>query len=223
MGGLLGRVQEAMRPPAPRRVALVGLSETGKSHFLSVLCGDGTEVLGTLHGPTQGLDRVLWRAGQRQVEFVEFGWTALARGIKGDVREGQLFDTIVWFIDEHDTLVDVYHGRSALLAFVETQDVPTGLCIVLNQGRPYVERRVISRGRWTDIPETHEDDARRLPHGGRAVAWSVLTEWADTVALSPHFTSGIYATELSYTDPASASLCLEWILDPVPLDGVESL
>jgi hypothetical protein len=211
MGGLLGRVQQIVKAPAPRRVALVGLSETGKSHFLSVLCGDGTEVLETLHGPTQGLDRVMWRAGQRQVEFVEFGWSVLSRGIKGDVREGQLFDTIVWFIDEHDTLTDVHHGRSAMLAFVETQTVPTGLCIILNQGRPNAERRVISHGRWTDRPEPRE---QRRP----TVTWSVLMEWVDGVALSSHFASGIYATELSYTDPTSASLCLEWILDPRPLD-----
>jgi len=43
--------------PPPVRVALVGLSETGKSHFLSVVCGDGSPNDETRH-PTYGFYQV---------------------------------------------------------------------------------------------------------------------------------------------------------------------
>jgi len=201
MGGFLSR-----RKLEPRRVALVGLSETGKSHFLSMLCGDGTEVAASTHGPTHGIDRVQCQVGSRPVEFVEFGWTILARGAKEDFQTQKPFDTLVWFIDCHDTLADVHEARSALLGFVETQTIPTALCIVLNKGRPRTHRRVIKGDRWSDVL-----DAQR---GERVVSWLVLAEFADTTSLGEYFRAGIYATEMSYTDPQSAALCLEWIIDP---------
>jgi hypothetical protein len=143
------------------------------------------------------------------VEFVEFGWPVLARGAKGDFQTGRPFDTIVWFIDSHDTLADVQEARSALLGFVETQTIPTALCIVLNKGRPYTHRHIIKGNHWSELLDYHAHQ-----RGERIVSWAVLSEFADTTALSEHFRSGIYATEMSYTDPQSASLCLEWIIDP---------
>lgn len=201
MGGLLSR---SKRPP--RRVALVGLSETGKSHFLSVLCGDGSPPL----APTHGLDRVQYPSTGPVAEFVEFGWTTLALGANRDFQTDMPFDSIVWFIDEHDSLLDVQAARSMLLGFAETQPSTTALCIVLNKERPYVHRRAIRQGRWSeDMWEPYEE---------RRVNWSVLCDFADTTALKPHFGGGVYATELSYSDPHAAALCLEWIVDPGTTD-----
>jgi hypothetical protein len=207
MGSLLSRVKP--KAATPRRVALVGLTETGKSHFLSVLCGDGTEVMSAVHGPTYGMDRVQWRIDGQPVEFVEFGWASLAVGVKEDLQTGQPFDTIVWFIDEHDTLTDVLRARSALLAFVETQSIPTALCIILNKGRPRPIRRSVQEGRW--VVDSVVD---AVPQGGdRIVDWVLLPKFADVTGLARYFVGGIYTTELSYTDSQAASLCLEWIMD----------
>jgi len=201
MGGNLGREEPT------RRVALVGLTETGKSHFLSVLCGDGTEVTAQSHGPTCGMDRVHYRAGRRTVEFVEFGWTLLTTGVTRDLqKEDEPFHTLVWFIDAHDTQADVHDARSVILAFRETQPSTVALCIVLNKGRPHARRRLISRGRWAEPDEQG--------HGERKVSWSLLPAFADIPALRNHFGAGVYATELSYMDPHAAALCLDWIIDP---------
>jgi hypothetical protein len=210
----MGGITSKMRTPPPRRVALVGLTETGKSHFLSVLFGDGTEVLAPTHGPTNGVDRMLCRQGSRAVEFVEFGWSILARGANGDFQTRQPFDTIVWFIDEHDTMCDVHEARSALLGFMETQSVPTSLCIVFNKGRPRARRRIIAGSRWIDCHASAQVAHWEGTRGDRTVSWDALREFVDITALSALFVTGIYCTELSYRDPQSAALCLEWIIDP---------
>jgi|WetSurMetagenome_2_1015567.scaffolds.fasta_scaffold00643_17 hypothetical protein len=210
MGGLLSTSTTAI-PTSVKRVALVGLTETGKSHFLSVLCGDGTEVL----TPTFGLDRVQYRLGRgKAVKFVEFGWSVLRHDNDNDEiiighsnrGESEPFDSVVWFIDEHDTLIDVQEARSALLAFLETQ--PTGylpLCIVINKGRPRTRRRIIEHGRWSSRPDEQPPE--------RIVNWVSLPEFVDMSSLGRHFGGAVYATELSYRDPQAAALCLDWIMD----------
>jgi len=196
----------------PIRVALVGLSETGKSHFLSVVCGDGTPNDETRH-PTNGFYRESMVYRRRRIEFVEFGWMNVARGLCEDRHDGgRPFDLLMWFIDEHDTRDQVQVARSHVLGFVMAEQRPMALCVILNKGRPYAERHAIVGQEWM------ED--RQLPpsaHRPGTLTWHGLHGLVDAPALRKLFPRGLYTTELSYRDPQAAALCLDWILDPCEL------
>jgi hypothetical protein len=189
------------------QVALVGLSETGKSHFLSVVCGDEET-----SRPTHGVNRSSLMYRRRRIEFVEFGWLVVKRGLSSEHVQMQP-DVVVWFIDEHDSREEVQVARSQVLGFVMARNAtkPMALCVILNRGRPTPRRRAIVGRDWVDALEMNEQ--------GPILRWASLSDTVDEQGLHPHFPRGIYMTELSYRDPQAATLCMDWMLDPTPRHG----
>jgi hypothetical protein len=200
----------------PIRVALVGLSETGKSHFLSVVCGDGTPNDETRH-PTNGFYRETMVYRRRRIEFVEFGWMTVARGLCSDQQEqDRSFDLLMWFIDEHDTRDQVQVARSHVLGFVMGGQRPMALCVLLNKGRPFARRHAIVNHDW-DL-KNNDDDNKEQGRGAQHLTWQGLHRLVDAPGLRSLFPRGLYTTELSYRDPQAAALCLDWVLDPCELE-----
>jgi len=184
------------------------MSETGKSHFLSVICGDGTTNDETLH-PTNGYYcETLMHAGVT-LDCVEFGWLVVQRGCRQERKlvpgDGMGdFDVLLWFIDEHDGRADVQLSQSHMLGFVMAQQqVPLGLCVILNRGRPHASRHVIKDNRW------HDDDGEHRDQSG--MSWETFKSWIALDSLAPHFPRGVHASELSYRDGFGADLILDWV------------
>jgi hypothetical protein len=164
-------------------VSILGHSNSGKSHFLSVVCGDGSPNDETRH-PTAGYYcETLCHAGV-DIDFVEHGWTTVAMGCYGLWRER--VDMLMWFIDEHASRTQVQLARSHLLGFVQEHPGIGGLCIILN---------------------------RRLNASIEGIAWNQLHALCDVDALHGLFARGVFLSELSYEDDQAPLLFLDWIIE----------
>ena len=201
------------------KVALIGLTETGKSHFLGVV---GDAVLPS--HPTHGTEEITITHGKQQLRFTELGacigesWAALF--------EARKFDCVMWFIDQHDTFEEICEGRNRLLHAVvpSSSSAPhtktfrqIPLCIIQNRGRSLEQRRsvekiVTSRGNrskyvWLDLNPAAEGSSSS--NGG--VSWERLPSIINIDHLSSVHT-GVYLTQLSYTDDYALNQLLDWIV-----------
>ncbi len=177
--------EEEQRGAHWKRIVLVGASGTGKSHFLSVVCGDGMPNDETRHS-THGQYKETLKHRGVQLDFVELGWPALRADCCTWWQHDA--DAVMWFIDERDSRSRIQHVRSHLLGFLESHAGIRGLCIILNKRTPYAGAGATQN-----------------------VTWSTLPSMCDVEALQGLFARRIYLSELSYEDEHTPLLFLDWL------------
>ena len=119
-------------------MAVVGLTETGKSHFISRVT-EGTANSETTR-PTCGTYEADLSYAKKRIRLMEMG--ASVGPTWQHLFVCQSMGCILWFIDSHDTYEDVCAARNMLLQ--ATQDAwSSPLCVVYNIGRPRPKRRPI--------------------------------------------------------------------------------
>lgn len=196
-------------------IVLVGLTETGKSHFLSMLVHETGNTSETQH-PTYGFYMESVTHHSYSFNFTELGFLVLESAGPRYVQQTRT-RCVMWFIDEHDTLEEIHLARSYVmrLAAPETTQggwVPPCLCIVHNVGRPRARRRkavLLNGAQWKepDAAHFHQSSSSR-----RGVPWSELRLHADTYQLGILYRH-IMVMQLSYTDRDAPRLCFDWIID----------
>jgi hypothetical protein len=196
--------------PETIRIAVIGHTQTGKSHFVDrVSGGDGDETRKQTYGTYAGNIGY----GGRRLEFVETGFLARA-----SLQTLDGYDCVMWFIDSHSTLEEILEMRNYVVAVAlgvvaeqstrkrdrrnvvppprldqissVTRRVP--LCIVHNTGRPF--------------PCRHNNNNN--------VAWTDLRQACQVNHLQTLY-SDIVVTQLSYTDADAPRLLFDWIIDSV--------
>ena len=207
------------------RVAVVGHTETGKSHFVSHVSGD---VDTATKWPTYGIYTGTIAYGGYKLEFNEIGFLA------APTASVEPYDCVMWFIDSHDSVEDILDMRNYVISMAMAEQQPLSkkqkqhqppptfdklmetssggdggrvpLCIVHNHGRPFWRRDEISRERrWiTGDPQT------RLPLQ-KPVEWGDLRRTCQIEHLELLY-SAIAAMQLSYTDPDAPRLLFDWII-----------
>jgi hypothetical protein len=206
-------------PMAAIRVAVIGHTQTGKSHFVSRVSGLGDDTIETRR-PTFGLTSGSIAYGGHRLEFTEIGYLALSttRTLSG-------FDCVMWFIDSHDPVEDILSMRSHVVRLacdeqpaaaakrdkdkrvrldeVVQQLPPVPLCIVQNNGRPFCWRHAIENGAWVD--------GAHHPFQPRYVEWHQLRSVCQADQLPPTYV-GVMMAQLSYTDPDAPALLFRWII-----------
>ncbi len=210
-------------------VAVVGLTDTGKSHFVSRVT-EGIENTETTR-PTCGTYDAELTYGRKRIRLTEMGSSV---GPTWQHMFGTTdFDCILWFIDSHDTAEDVYAARNMMMQ--ATQDVHCPLCIVYNMGRTHMRRRTIvskvSVGRgnyandggsggggglsrtfyeWKDDQEesclAEECECQPVP-----VRWKQLAQVAGLDYLSTLYRR-VHAVRLNYGNAEAVTLLFDWVI-----------
>lgn len=209
------------------RIAVVGLTETGKSHFVSRVT-EGIENAET-QSPTCGTYDAELTYGRKRIRLTELGASV---GPTWQHMFGMTdFDCILWFIDSHDTTEDIYAARNMMMQ--ATQDVHCPLCIVHNTGRPHAVRRQIaskvSVGRrnyandggsgggggisrtlyeWKDTQICPADECECKPV---PVRWKHLRQVAGLEYLSSLYRR-VHAVRLNYVNADAVTILLDWVI-----------
>lgn len=189
-------------------VALMGLTETGKSHFINVLSNDSTSK--RTERPTNGTERAVISYRSKKIAFTEFG-SRIGQLWAHELQQDP-YTCVMWFIDEHDTAEDILVARNrmhhACLNSPGKHDIP--LCVVFNMGRPRIKRRDIyaelSTLAWKDptLPAF-------VPSKGGIVGWDMLSGVMDLRFLEAAHRS-VYVTQLSYNDGETPIFLMDWVL-----------
>jgi hypothetical protein len=191
-------------------VAVIGLTDTGKSHFLSLL-SEGVLNIETTH-PTFGSYETVFSYRRRRIVLTEMG-SHVYQSWKNQFM-AQNFSCIMWFIDEHDTLEDIYKARNRLVEATRETMKRIPLCVVHNIGRPHAHRRytTLKNGKL-EWREDDDDNGMRIV----AVPWVHLSD-ALNVSYLEMLHKTVYLTQLSYRDRVSPVFLLDWILNAATLD-----
>jgi len=200
------------------KIAVIGNTETGKTHFISKVASSEEGFWDTLR-PTFGTYRMdLAHKSRKNVTFelTEIGYTAL-NNFPVDYIETEGIQCIMWFIDCHDSAEDIYPIRSVLLRFMDQfsskkHRQPPLLCIIHNIGRPHVYRNKCIRsssskgnGNYVWVKDENACQRNRSP-----VKWENLRKVIGTKEMSDKF-SGIIMSELSYTEADTPAMVFDWI------------
>src|SRR5208282_5428689 len=89
------------------KVAVVGHTETGKSHFVSRVSGD---VDTATRRPTYGNYAGSISYGGYRLEFTEIGFLA------APTASVEPYDCVMWFIDSHDSVEDILDMRNYVIS-----------------------------------------------------------------------------------------------------------
>lgn len=198
------------------RVAVIGLTETGKSHFVSRVT-EGIENIETKR-PTCGTYDAELAFGKKRIRLTEMGASV---GPTWQHMFGTTdFDCILWFIDSHDSDEDVYAARNMMMQ--ATQDVHCPLCVVYNTGRPRTWRRPIvskvcigrEEGLARTLYEWAEDGPDCARHAWRPVKWKDLPDVVGTSYLATLY-KGVGVIRLCYGNAESVTLLLDWVIAAV--------
>lgn len=193
--------------PSSKCIVLVGLTETGKSHFLA-LVGQG-ELNSATYKPTHGLYEEVLVYGKKRIQMVEFGSLICSSWKVIYSQRQEHVAGVMWFIDSHDTAEDIYTARNRLL-HMTGEHLPF-LCIVHNTGRPRRKRRkcqVLPIVEWSE--DCDDEDEGGFKGGFKGVDWSQLGKVVNFDMLERIYKS-VYMTQLSYTDKTCPTLLAEWI------------
>lgn len=196
----------------PIRVAIVGLTDTGKSRFISMVT-EGAPNSETL-SPTCGTYEGDVSFAHQRIRLVEMGSSV------GDTWRHLFglsqFDCILWFIDSHDSLEEILSARNRLLA--ATLDTHCPMCIVHNTGRQAMTRRDIimstemSRGITRTVyswkPREKRQQQLREAH---PLAWDHIPDMIGMRYLAQLYRC-IHITQLSYRNPESITAILNWVI-----------
>ena len=187
-------------------VALMGLSDTGKSHFLGTIGGPEY----AQQRPTNGTETLPLRYRGRLIRLTEFGgcrsesWAHLMQVTR--------YSCIIWFIDSHDSLEDILTARNRIHdACMRPQLILSkmpALCIVHNMGRPHSIRRNVEAAMHTMEWAEH----RTTRDAGGAIVWADLPAVVDLAYLEKVH-GPVYLTQLSYQDLEVPVFLLNWVLE----------
>lgn len=179
--------------PVAINTMVIGLHDSGKSHFIKTASGDSDPT----DGPTFGVYTASVRYRKRRVTFLEVPpWSLYLLPHQPQP------SVLIWFVDAHDTLTEVYDGRNLMLhVLTRVPGSITRVCLVHNVGRPHANRREAFDGRY-------------LPPRSAAAAEEPAVSWTgvlDVFFASLHTGLDLYATQLSYTDPKTPLRLMDWI------------
>lgn len=180
------------------RVLVVGLHDSGKSHFIQTVTCDG---YGKEDAPTFGLYESSTTYKRQRVTFCEMPPSSLY--LLPDIAERGDISIVMWVVDAHDTQTDVYDGRNTFLHVVASlASQEARLCLVHNVGRPHPVRRVAIHGAYKEPASQAATTTTE-----RCMSWEeVLAVFLDACKDRPR-----YATQISYTDAKTPIALMDWI------------
>jgi len=205
----------AQSPSNTIKIVMIGNTETGKTHFLHKTCGDAEQSAPTK--PTFGKDHGKLVHGGITYDFTELGFMSL-NPLPDNYFDHETVQCVMWFIDNHDSIEDIFPIRSKLLSLMNARDetlpdIP--LCVVHNVGRKHRRRRsclpAASGPKWVDYDVAKGDKTSQR----FIVEWNKLSRTIDMEMLKQYFSS-ICVTELSYTESGTPALIFDWIYKNAP-------
>lgn len=185
------------------RVLVVGLHDSGKSHFIKTATCD-TATKEEEDRPTFGVYESSTMYRRRRITFCEMPPSSLY--LLPSYRHQSV---VIWFVDAHDTLTEVYDGRNIFLHIVNTlaadDDKNTRVCLVQNIGRPHSARRRVVFGRYA------EADTSTSPVRERPVEWERLLDIFHSALPNDDNNANRFATQISYKDAKAPLVLMDWI------------
>lgn len=180
------------------RVLVVGLHDSGKSHFMQTVTCDG---YGKEDAPTFGLYESSTTYKRQRVTFCEIPPSSLY--LLPDIAKRGDISIVMWVVDAHDTQTDVFDGRNMFLHVVTSlASQGARLCLVHNVGRPHPVRRVAIHGAYKEPASQAATTTTE-----RCMSWEeVLAVFLDACKDRPR-----YATQISYTDAKTPIALMDWI------------
>ena len=199
------------------KIVLIGHTETGKSHFLNKVVSDDVGYRETTH-PTYGMYADTLRREGVIYDFSELGYVSLPV-CPSDYLDTERAQCVMWFIDSHDTIEDIYPMRDKIISMMNGRDVEQPripLCVVHNIGRPRCRRRKCVTGangyEWAD----------NNGNTGERVTWNALSGVID-VPFMKQFFSAVCISELSYSECDTPALLFLWIYNNAPSSAAISV
>lgn len=204
----MGNNKSSVSRSESTRVLVVGLHDSGKSHFIrAATCDTLTE---DADRPTFGLYEASTVYRRRRITFCEMPPSSVYL-----LPDQPPPAVIVWFVDGHDTLTEVYDGRNIFLhavSFVASSSsssskgerrllVRPRLCLVQNIGRPHPVRRRVAHGQYLKEPCSRGKE--------RPVEWDQLLEIFTEACKDD--AKGAFATQISYKHADAPLLFMDWL------------
>jgi hypothetical protein len=222
------------------KVAMVGLTESGKSHYLSEM----TEMYYTVVGPTNGVETTLVSDRRWSFAFMEYGFYAMNRLLDNDNWWRNPLhvkcDCVMLFIDVNDTHSDVRTlssdfffllelfffsfsqvmlARNLATRFAAFQNKPgqpsrIPLVVIHNNGRPRKQRRNIVKVTHSQITRLSWDDETQKTEepSEPPLIWEYLERVIDVPYLTQHFFSSVNLAQVSTSHNIEArDILFDWI------------
>ena len=174
----------------PVRILAVGLPGSGKTHFIRIATSDPLSE-GEKNRPAFGVyESGVWYR-RRRLAFSE-------SSIPLQMPAGQtrLFDVVMWFINDSDTLSQVYDSRNRLIH------------ALLASGHPNTVRVCLIQNIRPAIPNS-EDAVVIIPWDSLVTLFlDIFEQWP---VLKGRAGNRLYATQISYLDAKGPIQLMDWL------------